>query len=116
MKDIAKGILVVLVTLVLFGLSMKARAGTEGELRELLNGKSTVYQGTCSLGAQSGKFEKDEKTPRVVHNCIVGVDMNEPGEIYYVLIQDRRGRAVRLIKVDKDKDTQTDLWKQGTEV
>lgn len=116
MKAILKGVVVTLVTLLLLAVMLpKARAGTETELKQLLEGKQTIHQGTCSLGAKYGFFE-DGDVPRVVHNCAVGVDMNEPGEVFYALIMDRRNRPVRLIRIDRDKKTQTEIWSSRQEV
>lgn len=114
MNAILKGVAVVLITISLFAVSVKA--ATIGELQKLLEGKTTIYEGTCLLNNKGLFPEADVKETTVVHSCIVGVDMNEPGEIYYALIQDRRGRPTKLIVVDKDKKVQRIAWVTGTEV
>jgi len=112
--SIGKGVCVLLMTLALFGLSTKVQAGNERELRQVLQGKVTVYQGTCHL-TKDGKFAEAATRNYTVHKCIVGVDVNEPGEIYYVLIYAAGNQAVKLLKVNKDTKEQTVLWKMGSE-
>lgn len=117
MKAIGKGLLVVVITIILFGIFVgQARADTERELVNLLEGKTTIYQGTCHLN-EAGLFRESEEK-YTVHRCVVGADMNEKGEIYYVLIMDNQSKAVKLIRINKDTKpvTQEVIWRRGATV
>jgi len=107
MLKILQGITVVCVALFLFAAS-QARAN---ELRTLLQGKSVVYEGTCHL-TKDGKFAETANRNYTVHRCIVGVDWNEPGEIYYALIY-HEGKAEKLLRVNKDTKEQTIIWQKA---
>jgi hypothetical protein len=111
--NILKGIGVVLVAIFLFGLS-QAFAGTEDELKKLLGNKRTVYVGTCHLN-DKGMF-RDKEAKYTVHQCIIGTDDSEPGEVYYALLM-HQSEAFKLIRIDKDAKPikQTVLWVRTAE-
>lgn len=115
MKQVLKGVMVILITIGLFALS-QAYAGTERELKKLLEGKQTVYQGTCHLN-ERGLF-RDKEEAYTVHRCIIGVDYSEEGDIYYVLLFEAGNKPVKLLRVNKDTTpaTQDVLWTNKTEV
>lgn len=112
MKAIVQGIAVVLTTLFLFTLSV--RAGTVSDLNSVMKGKSLVYQGTCHLGTD-GLFSKGTGD-YTVHRCDIYADMREEGDIYYAIILSNQSVPMKLIYVDKDKDVQRVIWRRGAEV
>lgn len=115
MRAIGKGLLVVAITIILFGIFVgQAWAGTERELMKLLEGKRTIYVGTCHLN-KAGMFRDGEKE-YTVHRCIIGVDDREKEERYYGLIVDGQGNGLKLYLIDKSVKPvkQEVLWTKGT--
>ena len=112
MKQIMKGVLVILATLALFAVS-QAKAGTEAELRDLLDNKQIAYNGVCWFD-QKGvlTFKNDEK--KAVKRCVVGMELPDQTK-HYVLILGDHG-ATELLVFDETTKKQTSLWRKGTEV
>ena len=113
MKQLMKGTLVVLVTLFLFGLSLKVLAGTEAELHKLIDGKSVIYNGVCTIG-KKGELVFTPKEAKVTLRCIVGMEQTDVDKHYVLLyVNDAPARLVLYNKQDK---SQTTLWTNLKEV
>lgn len=96
-------------------ITVLARAAPVEDLQKLIKGKTIVYEGTCFLN-KKGLFPETASDETSYHPCVVGVDMNEREEIYYALIQDKRGRPVKLLSINKATKEQRVLWQSGTAV
>lgn len=115
MKAITHGIIVVLVTLALWGVAVNAKAGTIGDLAKVLTEHVDVviHQGTCKIDGE-GKLTSDtEKTKQVVA-CEAGIGGGDP-TVHYVLLY-INNRPDRLIRFDINSKEQSVLWRFGTEV
>lgn len=114
MKAIGKGILVVVVTILLFGASMKVKAGTIGDLAKLINEHVNVliHQGTCKVDA-AGKLTSVLEEAKEMAQCEAGI--GDDPSIHYVLIY-RNSKPDRLIRFDINSKQQEVIWRTGTEV
>lgn len=114
MQAIVKGVVWILFILGMASVMLpKAHAGTETELRELLDNKQIVYNGVCWFDKQGVlTFKAEEK--RDVKRCVVGMELPDQTK-HYVLLMDDKG-AKELLVYDETTKKQTSLWRKGTEV
>lgn len=117
MRAIMKGIVVLAITVLLAAILLpRAYAGTQKELRQLLEGKRVVDISWCAMDA-SGFLPKQESVQHKMYPCITGVDDSEEGEIYYILYLDPRTRiGTRFLRVNKETMEQEVLWTNRVEV
>lgn len=113
MKAIGKGILVVLITIGLWAVACNVKAGTQDELRELLDNKIIVYNGVCWFDKKNIlTFKTEDKV--TVKRCVVGMELPDQTK-HYVLLTGKGG-ATELLVYDETTKTQKSLWRTGTEV
>ncbi len=110
MKQIAKGILVILATLLLFGVAV---AGTQDELREHLDGKQIVYNGVCYF-KKDGGITFSHKEMHVTKRCVVGMELPDQTK-HYILLIDEKGAKELLLYNEKDK-SQKSIWRAGSDI
>lgn len=104
MKAIGKGVCVLLMTLLLFGLAVKARAG---ELEDLLKGKAVVYIGTCWFDAKGVLTFKRENMTRT-ERCVVGMELPDTTRHFVMLVTERGPKE--LLVWDERTQVQEKLW------
>lgn len=104
MKAILNGVIVCLITIALFAVSMKAKAG---ELERHLEGKKVVYIGVCWMD-QNGILTFDDKQKKQVIKCVVGMEPNDTTK-HYVLVF-KNDKPSKLIMFDEKTKEQVTLW------
>lgn len=107
---IMKGIAVILAGL----LFAAAHAGTEEELRDLLDNKRVVYDGVCWFDAKNIlTFKAAEK--KAVKRCVVGMELPDQTK-HYLLLLDSNNTGFELLVYDETTKTQQSLWKRGVSI
>lgn len=111
MKDVLKGIAVVMVTLGLWAIACNVKAGTPQEFLDIWKNKEVVHNAFCSVNSKGEviRFDKDAKSVR----CIAVSD--EP-DVHYIAIVGANGQAERLIRINPTTFEQSVVWRRGTEV
>lgn len=110
MKAIGKGILVVLVTLGLFALSLRVKAGTMDELGAILGDTPAIYQGSCYF-TEEGKLTFSHEEMKVSVPCVVGMKLPDNTQDHYVLVfNPETGTPQALVVYHEVTKTQETLW------
>ncbi len=105
-----KGTLWIAFILSLFLAAHKAHAGTEKELRDLLDDKQIVYKGTCWFD-QQGILTFKNDLRKVTEQCVVGMKLPDQTK-HYVLLYGDKG-ATKLILFDETTKSQEVLWSRA---
>lgn len=115
MKNLAKGVLVVIVTILLLAVMLpKARAGTADEFLKILSDKRIVYQGVCWFDkSRMLTFKKEEM--KTIVPCVVGFELGVTTKHYVVICNDEYIAQEVVLYDDTDKSQKT-LWRRGMEV
>lgn len=112
-STITRGVAVILVTLGLFALSQKVKAGTPDELAALLGDTPVVYQGVCYF-TEEGKLTFSHDKMKTIIPCIVGMKLPENDKDHFVLLFSSDQRTpLALIVFHEATGIQETLWTAG---